>query len=194
MEACQGWGMEACGWGHPVPPPPQGGQQSAASPASSASCSQSVCSDFRQVIDSLCVCGYLSHANAIAEELEPLWVTMLLLRVPEDFGCYISLHSARSACRLTVLGHTYLRCQGPDGLVVLSCTSHPGVLGSIPKREEPGKTDVPCVKVPGSSRVPAPPWVYSRSPEGWWFCPAPATPSWEREREFVRNGGSERTY
>ena len=30
--------------------------------------------------------------------------------------------------------------QIPEGLVVRSCTSHPGVLGSIPKREEPGKT------------------------------------------------------
>ena len=30
----------------------------------------------------------------------------------------------------------------------------PGVLGSIPKREEPGKAGAPCVKVPGSSRVP----------------------------------------
>jgi hypothetical protein len=30
--------------------------------------------------------------------------------------------------------------RSPDGLVVGSCTSHPGVLGSIPKREEPGKT------------------------------------------------------
>jgi hypothetical protein len=48
-----------------------------------------------------------------------------------------------------------------------ACTSHPGVLGSIPKREEPGKTGAPCVKVPGSSRVPAPPWVGSRSPDGW---------------------------
>ena len=28
----------------------------------------------------------------------------------------------------------------PDGLVVPSCTSHPGVLGLVPKREEPGKT------------------------------------------------------
>jgi hypothetical protein len=27
-------------------------------------------------------------------------------------------------------------------------------LGSIPKREEPGKSGAPCVKVPGSSRVP----------------------------------------
>ena len=43
---------------------------------------------------------------------------------------------------------------GSNGLVVGSCTSHPGVLGSIPKREEPGKTGAPCVKVPGSSRVP----------------------------------------
>jgi hypothetical protein len=48
-----------------------------------------------------------------------------------------------------------------------ACTRHPGVLGSIPKREEPGKTGAPCVKVPGSSRVPAPPWVGSRSPDGW---------------------------
>ena len=30
----------------------------------------------------------------------------------------------------------------------------PATLGSIPKREEPGKTGAPCVKVPGSSRVP----------------------------------------
>ncbi len=29
-----------------------------------------------------------------------------------------------------------------------ACTSHPGVLGSIPKREEPGKTGAPCIKVP----------------------------------------------
>jgi hypothetical protein len=35
-----------------------------------------------------------------------------------------------------------------------ACTSHPGVLGSIPKREEPGKTGAPCIKIPGSSRVP----------------------------------------
>jgi len=47
------------------------------------------------------------------------------------------------------------------GLVVTvwsrSCTSHPhtqaGVLGSIPKREEPGKTGAPCVEVPGSSTI-----------------------------------------
>ncbi len=44
--------------------------------------------------------------------------------------------------------------RSPDGLVVWSYTSHPRVLGSIPKREEPGKTGAPCVKVPGSSRVP----------------------------------------
>ena len=47
--------------------------------------------------------------------------------------------------------------RSPIGLVVGSCTSHPGVwvrLGSIPKREEPGKTGAPCVKVPGSSGVP----------------------------------------
>ncbi len=37
-------------------------------------------------------------ANILAEELETLWLTSLLLRVPEAFGRYISLHSARSAC------------------------------------------------------------------------------------------------
>ncbi len=49
--------------------------------------------------------------------------------------------------------------RSPIGLVVGSCTSHPGFLGSIPKREEPGKTGAPapCVKVPGSSRVPRSP-------------------------------------
>jgi hypothetical protein len=44
--------------------------------------------------------------------------------------------------------------RSPIGLVVGSCTSHPAVLGSIPKREEPGKTGAPCIKVPGSSQVP----------------------------------------
>ena len=47
--------------------------------------------------------------------------------------------------------------RSPIGLVVGSCTSHPGVLGSIPKREE--QTGAPCVKVPGSSRVRVPPCV-----------------------------------
>jgi len=36
--------------------------------------------------------------------------------------------------------------RSPTGLVVGSCTSHPGVLGSIPKREEPGKTAHPVSK------------------------------------------------
>ena len=39
----------------------------------------------------------------------------------------------------------------PDGLVVWSCTSHPGVLGSIPKQEQPStqalaRRLVPCVQ------------------------------------------------
>jgi len=34
----------------------------------------------------------------LAEEPEPLWLATLLLRVPEAFGRYISLNSARSAC------------------------------------------------------------------------------------------------
>jgi hypothetical protein len=54
-----------------------------------------------------------------------------------------------------------------DGWDQIPRTSHPGVLGLIPKQEEPGKTGRHCVKVPGSSRVPAPPWVGSRSPDGW---------------------------
>ena len=52
--------------------------------------------------------------------------------------------------------------QIPDGLVGRSCTSHHGVLGSIPKREEPG-TGASCVEVPGSSRVPRPRLVVCRS-------------------------------
>ena len=55
------------------------------------------------------LCG--GDANALAEELEPLWLITLLLRVPEAFGCYISPHSARSACRLTALVRTNLRCR-----------------------------------------------------------------------------------
>jgi len=45
----------------------------------------------------------------MAEELEPLWLAALLLSVPEAFGRYISLHSARSACGLIVLGRANLR-------------------------------------------------------------------------------------
>jgi hypothetical protein len=81
--------------------------------------------------------------------------------------------------------HRMVGIRSPIRLVVGSCTSHLGVLGSIPKREEPGKTGAPCVKVPGSSRVPAPPWVGSRSPDGsrlgsdflsaWWLDLAPVT-------------------
>ena len=46
--------------------------------------------------------------------------------------------------------------RSPDGLVVGSCTSHPGVLGSIPKREDPGKTGAPGVKVPHGSQAFSP--------------------------------------
>jgi hypothetical protein len=63
-----------------------------------------------------------------------------------------------------------------------ACTSHPGVLGSIPKREEPGKTGAPCVKylVPQGSQ-PRPGWapdplmVGIRSPDGLVVGLAPAT-------------------
>ena len=61
------------------------------------------------------LCG--GDANALAEELEPLWLTALLLRVPEAFelfGCFISLHSARSSMWLTALGRTDLRMRGGE--------------------------------------------------------------------------------
>jgi hypothetical protein len=52
--------------------------------------------------------------------------------------------------------------RSPDGLVVGSCTNHPGVSGSIPKREEPGKTGrhpVLKYRVPhGSQDPPRPLW------------------------------------
>ena len=50
----------------------------------------------------------------------------------------------------------------PDGLVVPSCTSHPGVLGLVPKREEPGKTGArslsrsPSLPRPLSHNLPFP--------------------------------------
>jgi len=72
--------------------------------------------------------------------------------------------------------------RSPDGLVVGSCTSHPGVLGSVPKREEPGKTGAQaqpgCAKVPGSSRVPLRPrLVVSRS-----TCPPLTIPPHTRKQ------------
>jgi hypothetical protein len=64
--------------------------------------------------------------------------------------------------------------RSPDGLVVGSCTSHPGVLGSIPKREEPGKTGrhpvlkyrVPHGSQPRPGWAPDPLLVGIRSPDG----------------------------
>ena len=88
--------------------------------------------------------------------------------------------------------------RSPDGLVVGSCTSHPGVLGSISKREEPGKTGAPCVKVPGSSRVPLvrdgqtsphkPLLVVSRS-----TCPPLSPPPRAREQLCNRSCNSTRS-
>ncbi len=49
--------------------------------------------------------------------------------------------------------------RSPDGLVVGSCTSHPGVLGLIPKQEEPGKPGrhpVSKYRVPHGSHSPSP--------------------------------------
>ncbi len=56
------------------------------------------------------LCG--GDAKVLSEELEHLWFTSLLLRVPEAFGRYVSLHSVRSTCRLTALIRTNLRYQG----------------------------------------------------------------------------------
>jgi hypothetical protein len=41
---------------------------------------------------------FVCVTDILTEEPEPLWLAALLLRVPEAFGRYISLHSARSAC------------------------------------------------------------------------------------------------
>ena len=46
------------------------------------------------------------------EKLEYLWLTVILLRVQESFGCYVSLCSVRSARGLTALGSTNRRWQG----------------------------------------------------------------------------------
>ena len=82
--------MHVCAGGRGNPSPfPHGFQQSA---ARLASCWRSVCSE---LVDRLALCG--SVANIVAEELEPLWLAALLLRVPEAKGRYISLHSARPA-------------------------------------------------------------------------------------------------
>jgi hypothetical protein len=64
--------------------------------------------------------------------------------------------------------------RSPNGLVVGSCTSQPGVLGSIPKREEPGKTGRrPVLKylVPHGS--------YSM---GWWLGLFPGS---SRQMSFI---------
>ena len=101
--------MDACEWGPHPSPPPEG-----------ASHLQPVRRHAGLGFSVLCLlrtnwstgerlCG--GDANALAEELEPLWLITLLLRVPEAFGCYISPHSARSACRLTALVRTNLRCR-----------------------------------------------------------------------------------
>jgi hypothetical protein len=50
--------------------------------------------------------------------------------------------------------------RSPDGLVVGSCTNHLGVLGSVPKREEPVKTGrhpVLKYRIPHGSHILLPP-------------------------------------
>ena len=56
--------------------------------------------------------------------------------------------------------------RSPDGLVVGSCANHPGVVGSIPKREEPGvktgRHPVLNYRVPHGSH-----WVWVWVWDGW---------------------------
>jgi hypothetical protein len=89
------------GGGPPPPPPPEGASNLEPVLHHAGAVSAQNCSTGERL------CG--GDAKALAEELEPLWLSALLRRVPEAFGCYISLHSARSACRLTALGRTDLR-------------------------------------------------------------------------------------
>ena len=77
--------------GHPSSPP-RGCQQSTARPARRHA--GVVSAHHGSTGERLCG----GDVNVLEEELEPLLFTALLLRVPEAFGCYISLHSARSAC------------------------------------------------------------------------------------------------
>ena len=55
--------------------------------------------------------------------------------------------------------------RSPDGLVVGIAPATPEFWVRFPNERNQGKQATPCVKVPGSSRVPAPPWVGSRSLE-----------------------------
>jgi hypothetical protein len=59
--------------------------------------------------------------------------------------------------RVVLMACGWLQILGPDRCIT-DCYSvlyqPPGVLGSIPKREEPGKTGAPRVRLPGSSTVP----------------------------------------
>jgi hypothetical protein len=59
--------------------------------------------------------------------------------------------------------------RSPDGLVVGSCISHPRFWVRFQTRGTRENRAPPCVKVPGSSWVPTPPWVGCRSPLGWWL-------------------------
>jgi hypothetical protein len=79
----------------------------------------------------------------MAEELEPLWLTVLLLRVPEDFGFHISLHSARSACRLTALGRTDLMMMMS---FICSCRNQ---IGQVPGAEFGLGVKEACVDIVG---------------------------------------------
>jgi hypothetical protein len=50
------------------------------------------------------------------------------------------MNQGRQAHPAVINTHPCVKVPGSSrGLVVGSCTSHPGVLGSIPKREEPGR-------------------------------------------------------
>jgi hypothetical protein len=103
--------MEACVGGDHPPPPPPGGPQAADRPA--ASCQRSFCSDFRQVIACVAAKGLRDSEEDCCE--------------PQRFKflCH-GLHSARSACRLTVFDKNCFRRSYVRTAVRLRTAGFPG--------------------------------------------------------------------
>ena len=89
----------------------------------------------------------MSSYVAVTPKLRSLNLSMcftaLLLRVPEVFGCYISLHSARSACRLTALGRTDLMMMMS---FICSCRNK---IGQVPGAEFGLGVKEACVDIVG---------------------------------------------
>jgi hypothetical protein len=98
--------MNACEGGYPSPLP------KGASNPQTVLCHASIVSAQNWSAGDRPVC--VSDANVLAEELEPLWFTAILLRVPEARLWMLSVctQPGQQACRLAILGRTNLRCQG----------------------------------------------------------------------------------